>query len=110
MRRRPPFIPFETPVPSCCTFARSVADKFRDQRVIVTGGSSGAGKAIAAAFLERGAAVALVARDTARLAAAHAELAPKGRVLTASCDVSKAAEVARAFSDLDARLDGIDVL
>ena len=46
----------------------------RDQHVIVTGGSSGIGKAIAMRAAAASARVSLIARDPARLAAAQAEI------------------------------------
>ncbi len=55
---------------------------------LVTGGSSGIGKATAAAFLAAGYRVAICARDGERLAEAERELSAAGQVLARSCDVS----------------------
>lgn len=53
----------------------------------VTGGSSGIGKATAAAFLHDGWAAAICARDPERLAAAAEELGEPERLLALPCDV-----------------------
>eukprot|EP00656_Telonema_subtile_P045776 TRINITY_DN52021_c0_g1_i1.p1 TRINITY_DN52021_c0_g1~~TRINITY_DN52021_c0_g1_i1.p1 ORF type:complete len:366 (-),score=66.42 TRINITY_DN52021_c0_g1_i1:131-1228(-) len=58
-------------------------------RVVVTGGSSGIGKAIAAEFLRRGSRVTLLARNLARLEAARDELQVLGDVDCVSVDVSQ---------------------
>lgn len=69
-------------------------------RAVVTGGSSGIGKAIAAELLAAGATVALVARNREKLEAAREELhagcgAPRERILIASVDVADAGPAER---------------
>lgn len=69
-------------------------------RAVVTGGSSGIGKAIAADLLTAGATVALVARNWQRLEAAKEELhssrgVPRERILVAAVDVSDPGQVER---------------
>jgi 3-dehydrosphinganine reductase len=65
--------------------------------VIITGGSSGLGKALAHRLADKGAHLALIARNESRLAEAREELEqtakPGGKVLTYSCDVVDHAEV-----------------
>lgn len=61
---------------------------------LVTGGSSGIGRATAAAFLAAGYGVAICARGGERLAAAERELSASGPVLAHRCDVSDPAEAA----------------
>ncbi|MCB9748581.1 MAG: SDR family NAD(P)-dependent oxidoreductase [Myxococcales bacterium] len=51
---------------------------FQDKVAIVTGASSGIGRATAALLAERGAALALVARDRARLERLSASIAERG--------------------------------
>ena len=61
------------------------------RRALVTGASQGLGKAIAAALLAEGAAVALCARDAGTLEDARRELAanaPEGRVIALATDVT----------------------
>ncbi|HEU4963236.1 MAG TPA: 2,4-dienoyl-CoA reductase [Bacilli bacterium] len=63
----------------------------KDQVILVTGGSRGMGKAMAAEFVKRGACVTITGRDADRLAAAKAEIEGQegaaGRVLTVQMDV-----------------------
>ena len=71
---------------------------FKDKRVLVTGGSSGLGKALARRLLDGGASVTLLARSPEKLSAAAAELDTPGRVSVQSCDVSDVESVASAFA------------
>jgi len=64
---------------------------FDGQVVIITGGSSGLGKALANRLSAQGAHLALIARDEAKLAAVKGELEaanPHRKVRTYSCDVA----------------------
>lgn len=73
----------------------------RQRLVVVTGGGTGMGRAIAGVFAAEGARVALAGRREDVLAQAAAQLqaaAPGGRVAWQRCDVSKPDEVA-AFRD-----------
>jgi NAD(P)-dependent dehydrogenase (short-subunit alcohol dehydrogenase family) len=75
---------------------------------LVTGCSTGLGREIARAALERGERVALTARDPARvadLAAAHPD-----RACALELDVTDAAQVARAVAEAERRFGRIDVL
>lgn len=86
---------------------------FESKRAVITGGSSGAGKALAEALLARGAHVVLVARDAGKLEAAKAELAARAdasRIETLACDVSSAEQVEAAFSALVSRVGSVDLL
>ena len=90
---------------------------YRGRHVVVTGGSQGMGKSIAAAFVRRGAHVTILARTQKTLDAAQTELEAlassqrhtargaggetviKQRVKAISCDCSDADSVKKAFED-----------
>lgn len=67
-------------------------------RVLIVGGSSGMGLALAAALLERGTAVTIAGRSEARLKAARAALPRTGRLDTVTTDIMREEEVVRLFA------------
>jgi 3-oxoacyl-[acyl-carrier protein] reductase len=77
------------------------------RRVLVTGASSGIGKACAAALAAEGARVFICAREEERLAAAATEIGAAGY---ATADLYSAADVERLVAAAAARLDGLDIL
>jgi 3-oxoacyl-[acyl-carrier protein] reductase len=82
----------------------------RGKRVIVTGGSRGIGRAIASAFLDEGARVAICARGADSLDEAVRALGQQGEVHGRPADIGRAGEP-EAFVDWAAReLGGLDVL
>ncbi len=83
----------------------------RDRVVLVTGASSGIGRATAVYFAERGAVVVGVARRADRLALLEAELrACSPRSFTTVADVSSRDEAERAVAETEQRLGRLDVL
>ncbi|MGH2894218.1 MAG: SDR family NAD(P)-dependent oxidoreductase [Solirubrobacteraceae bacterium] len=80
--------------------------RLQSTRVLVTGGTSGLGKAMAAALVSSGARVALTSRDRARAEATAAELGAVGVEL----DVRTEASVQKGVETVYERLDGLDVL
>lgn len=76
-------------------------------RVLVTGGTTGLGQAMASALANAGAAVALTGRSAARAAAAAAELPG---AIGIELDVRDEASVARAVDQAWSRLGGVDLL
>ncbi|MEQ1886704.1 MAG: SDR family oxidoreductase [Bryobacteraceae bacterium] len=74
--------------------------------VLITGGSSGIGRATAAVLKAAGARVAITGRDAKRLEEAAAVLGVIGVV----ADVSKEADVLRTYTEVQAKLGGLDVL
>lgn len=78
---------------------------------LVTGGSRGIGLAIARAYLQAGAKVAIAARKPEGLAEAKAELAAEGlEVATFPCHVGKTEEAVKLVADVVAHFGQLDVL
>jgi NAD(P)-dependent dehydrogenase (short-subunit alcohol dehydrogenase family) len=94
-----------------CMMAQPV-DNGLPRRVVVTGGSSGIGRAVAQYFLNAGASVGIIGRDQSRLDAAAAKLAAAaGSEVAAVCaDVSDEQRIRSAIDELAAKLGGIDAL
>ncbi|MFD7446593.1 SDR family oxidoreductase [Streptomyces sp. NPDC059909] len=79
--------------------------------VLVTGGGSGLGRAIAAEFARLGADLVIVSRKRDRLEAARKELAGLGgRVAVAVCDIREPEQVAEAFDTAEVACGPPDVL
>ena len=78
---------------------------------IVTGSAIGIGRAIAVAFAEEGADVALLDIDSANNAETAALVRAKGRrALPLDCDMADKGQVRRAIADVASQLGRIDVL
>jgi NAD(P)-dependent dehydrogenase (short-subunit alcohol dehydrogenase family) len=87
-----------------------MARRFENQVVWITGGGSGIGRALALAFAEEGAAVAVSGRRRERLELVAAEIAGKGgKALVVPCDVTDEASVARAVQQVVETLGRLDV-
>lgn len=87
------------------------ADIFAGQTVLVTGGGSGMGLAMAKAFAQGGADVAVMGRSIERAQEGAAEIAALGvRTHAMSCDVRLPDAVAAAFDEAEAALGPIDLL
>src|SRR6202042_2130018 len=74
--------------------------------VLITGGSSGIGRAAAQILKEAGARVAITGRDAERLAEAARSLG----VVGIQADVANEADVLRTFREVKEKLGGLDVL
>jgi NAD(P)-dependent dehydrogenase (short-subunit alcohol dehydrogenase family)/uncharacterized protein YndB with AHSA1/START domain len=81
------------------------------QRVLITGGSSGIGLAVAEALTGEGGQVALLARNELGLAAAKRKLAEEGaEALTFAADVTDREALAAAVASAVNEMGGLDVL
>jgi NAD(P)-dependent dehydrogenase (short-subunit alcohol dehydrogenase family)/uncharacterized protein YndB with AHSA1/START domain len=81
------------------------------QRVLITGGSSGIGLAVAEGLVQEGAQVALLARNELGLAAAKRKLAKHGAdAVTVTGDVTDRESLQAALDEAAAALGGLDVL
>jgi 3-oxoacyl-[acyl-carrier protein] reductase len=78
----------------------------RGKKALITGGSSGLGKATAQLLKERGAEVAITGRGADRLQSTAAELG----VHAIQADVAQAADVKRSYDEFLERFGGLDIL
>ncbi len=83
----------------------------RGKTVLVTGGSSGIGRATALRLAEAGARLLIVARDEEKLAHVRAEIASRGgEVTTYSCDIGDNQACDRLIERLSAEHEHVDIL
>ncbi len=86
-------------------------DEMKGKVALVTGASSGIGRAAAFKFASEGAAVALVARHEERLREVTREIQAKsGTAKAIAADVTREAEIERVVAETVAAFGGIDVL
>jgi NADP-dependent 3-hydroxy acid dehydrogenase YdfG len=84
---------------------------FKDRLVLITGGNSGIGEAIALAFAKEGARLILTARDTERLNAVRERCASLGaQVETFAADVTDEAQMQALADHVHATHEVVDVL
>lgn len=85
--------------------------RLREKRVVITGGASGIGRAIAERFAAEGAVVAIADLDAAGAARAAVEIAGSGgRAFAFEVDVADEERVADMVGRVERELSGIDVL
>lgn len=83
-------------------------DGLRGKAVLVTGGTTGIGRAIAAATAREGARVLIFGRTQSKLKAALEAI--EGEVYGIIADQSEKAGIAKVFKAVDAKLGGLDIL
>jgi len=90
---------------------RSLSGTVRNQRVLITGGTSGIGKAAALRLADAGANVLIAARDPVRLNAVKAEIESRhGVAHTYACDITDPAACAKLVSAIVKEHGGLDIL
>jgi NAD(P)-dependent dehydrogenase (short-subunit alcohol dehydrogenase family) len=85
-----------------------VSGRLAGRRALVTGATGGLGAAVARAFVDEGARVAVLARDTPRLETLRAELGDG--VTAVAADVASWDDVSRAVADAAGALGGLDAV
>ena len=90
---------------------RTLAGKVKDRVVVVTGGSSGIGRATALKLAEAGATVLIVARDPEKLEATRKEIADAGgKCFTYSCDLADMTAIEGTAKKILGDHGGVDYL
>lgn len=85
--------------------------EFAGSRILITGASSGIGRALAVQLAQAGAKLALAARSKDKLDALASELSTHGsEVVAIAADVTSEADRARIMEEVKARFGGLDVL
>ena len=84
--------------------------RLRNKVAVVTGGASGIGKAIAAAYVQEGARVVLVDIDERKGKDAAAEIGEQGEAVCLRADVTDSASVNQMAQEVDRRFGRIDIL
>ena len=87
------------------------AGTFQDQVVVVTGGGTGLGKAMAVEFARLGARIAVLSRKPEHLEAGVAAIEAVGsQALAVACDIRQPDQIAAAFDTVERDLDAPAVL
>ncbi|MCB0463996.1 MAG: SDR family NAD(P)-dependent oxidoreductase, partial [Flavobacteriaceae bacterium] len=81
--------------------------EYNNQKVLITGGSSGIGLALAKKFIENDNTVIIIGRNLSKLEKVKVEN-PKIHIF--QIDVTDDAEVRMLVDDMDEKFDGIDIL
>ncbi len=91
--------------------AVSLRQCVKDKTILVTGGSSGIGRATALRLAEAGARLLIVARDETKLASVSAEIEARGgKVVTYSCDIGDGEACDHLIRRLLAEHGHVDIL
>jgi NADP-dependent 3-hydroxy acid dehydrogenase YdfG len=85
-------------------------EKIAGKTAIVTGGTRGIGRAVAARLLEDGAKVAICGRSQESLDTAVQELHKSGDIFAAQCDVTDPGDVSKFFAAVEKKFTAADIL
>lgn len=97
--------------PDCELYFCDVMNSFlKDKIVVITGASSGIGKALADTALAAGAKVAVCARNKARLEASFSDIPVTGRLMLLQADVAVEADCKQFIDTVADRWGGVDIL
>jgi NAD(P)-dependent dehydrogenase (short-subunit alcohol dehydrogenase family) len=84
---------------------------FDGQIVLITGGGTGLGKAMAVEFARAGAAIAIVSRKPEHLQSGiDAVEAVGGKAVAVGCDIRHPDQIAQAFDEIEEKLGAVDIL
>lgn len=78
--------------------------------VVVTGGTTGIGRATAELLASQGASVLILGRHETELQEALADMPTEGKVYGIVADTTKPGDIERIFAEADAKLGGVDIL
>ncbi len=86
-----------------------IGTSLQGKAVIVTGGTTGIGRATAELLASEGAKVLIFGRHEKELNEALADM-PEGQVFGLTADTTKPADIERVFATADSKLGGVDIL
>lgn len=84
-----------------------IQNDWKQKKILITGGTSGLGKALAQDFYRLGATVAIIARNADGLARVQKE---NPEIRTIQGDISKQYEIHRIYAESIEKLGGVDIL
>ena len=87
-----------------------IPTSLKDKAVVVTGGTTGIGRATAELLASEGANVLILGRHEAEMDSALADMPTGGKVFGIIADTTKPEDIARVFAEADAKLGGVDIL
>ncbi len=82
----------------------------KGKAVVVTGGTTGIGRATAELLASQGANVLILGRHEAELGEALADMPTEGKVFGLVADTTKPEDIQKIFAEADAKLGGVDIL